>query len=66
MEFFMTLIKRSDVRRHLSTKSRENREVRRPYGVDNPAPGTAVPVAVPAVATDEVPAVMPGRKTSGK
>jgi hypothetical protein len=64
MEFFMTLIKRSDVRRHLSTKSRENREVRRPYGVDNPAPGTAVPVAVPAVATDEVPAVVPGHKTS--
>ena len=61
----MTLIKKSDVHRHLSTKSRENREVQRPYGVDNPAPGKAVSVAVPAVVTDEAPTVVPGHETSG-
>jgi hypothetical protein len=31
---FMSLIKKSDVRRHTSTGSREAREIKRPYGAD--------------------------------
>jgi len=61
----MTLIKKSDVHRHLSTKSRENRETGRPYGVVNPAPGKAEPVAAPAGATNEAPVVGPGHETAG-
>ncbi|MGC1300004.1 MAG: hypothetical protein WA869_33685 [Alloacidobacterium sp.] len=30
----MSLIKKSDVRRHTSTGSREAREIKRPYGAD--------------------------------
>lgn len=32
---FMSLIKKSDVRRHTSTGSREAREIKRPYGADS-------------------------------
>jgi hypothetical protein len=59
----MTLIKKSDVHRHLSTKSRENREQPRPYGVDNPAPESVEQTAAPAAATNEVPALVSGQET---
>lgn len=58
----MTLIKKSDVHRHLSTKSRENRETVHPYGVDNPAPEKIEPVVVPVEVTNQTPAVVPGHE----
>jgi hypothetical protein len=61
----MTLIKKSDVHRHLSTKSRENRDTQRPYGVVNPAPGKAEPAVAPAGVTKEAPIVVPGHETAG-
>jgi hypothetical protein len=35
MEFYMTLIKKSDVHRHTSTGSREDRQIKRPYGAES-------------------------------
>lgn len=61
----MTLIKKSDVHRHLSTKSRENREIQRPYGVDNPAPGKAEPAVAPVVASKKVSTIVPGEEEAG-
>jgi hypothetical protein len=58
MEFFMTLIKKSDVHRHTSTGSREDRQVNRPYG----APSTPVknePTVPPAEVKPETPTAAP-------
>jgi hypothetical protein len=59
---FMTLIKKSDVHRHLSTKSRVDREVPRPFGVDNPEPGIVEPINVPATVTNDAPSAAPGHE----
>jgi hypothetical protein len=54
---FMTLTKKSDVHRHTSTKSRENRKIDRSYGA-KPVPIKGKPVvAMPAeVKAAEMPA----------
>jgi hypothetical protein len=53
---FMTLTKKSDVHRHTSTKSREDRKIDRSYGA-KPVPLKGKPVAVPAeVKAAEMPA----------
>ena len=65
MEFFMSLIKKSDVHRHLSTKSRENREQPRPYGAADPTLENIQPAVAPAEATNDSPVVVPGNGTSG-
>jgi hypothetical protein len=53
---FMTLNKKSDVHRHTSTKSREDRKIDRPYGA-KPVPTKGKAVAVPAeVKAEEMPA----------
>lgn len=52
----MTLIKKSDVHRHISTGSRESRQTKRPYGADA-TPVKSKPVAKPAeVKSEETPA----------
>jgi hypothetical protein len=52
----MTLNKKSDVHRHTSTKSREDRKIDRPYGA-KPVPTKGKAVAVPAeVKAEEMPA----------
>jgi hypothetical protein len=51
----MTLIKKSDVHRHTSTKSRSDREIDRPYGA-KPVPVKNEPAPAPAeVKAEETP-----------
>jgi hypothetical protein len=47
----MTLIKKSDVRRHLSTKSREDRENKRLYGANATPVNSKAATDAPAVKT---------------
>jgi hypothetical protein len=52
----MTLKKKSDVHRHTSTGSREDRKIDRPYGA-KPVPVKSKPVAEPSeVKAEEMPA----------
>ena len=52
----MTLIKKSDMHRHISTGSRESRQTKRPYGADSTRVKSK-PVAPPAeVKAEETPA----------
>lgn len=52
----MTLIKKSDVHRHISTGSRETRQTKRPYGAGS-TPVKSKPVTAPAeVKAEETPA----------
>jgi hypothetical protein len=50
----MTLIKKSDVHRHLSTKSRQDREIKRPYGATS-TPVKNAPANPPAEIKPETP-----------
>ncbi|HTZ90292.1 MAG TPA: hypothetical protein VMA71_08125 [Alloacidobacterium sp.] len=54
----MTLIKKSDVHRHTSTGSREDRKIERPYGADS-TPVKSGPVAPPAEVKAETPPAKP-------
>lgn len=50
------MTKKSDVHRHTSTGSREDRKIGRPYGA-KPVPVKSKPIAVPAeVKAEEMPA----------
>jgi len=56
MEIYITLKKKSDVHRHTSTGSREDRKIDLPYGAKSDAEKSK-PVAEPAAAkADEMPA----------
>ena len=57
----MTLIKKSDVHRHTSTGSREDRQIKRPYGAD-PTPVKTEPVVAPVEVTAEAPAAEPAKE----
>jgi len=54
----MTLIKKSDVHRHTSTGSREDRQIKRPYGAET-VPVKAEPVTPPADVKAETPPAEP-------
>ncbi len=57
----MSLIKKSDVHRHTSTGSREDRQIKRPYGAEA-VPVKSEPATAPAEVKPEAPPVESAKK----